>query len=190
MLQDTLANQLLAFPPWQEMLWGEEGVRALRLFQGAVEEVASFSDLTVLFEQNHCPIVDLKLTMVLQTSHLEGEMTPAPGDRRRKTKCQWLQVCKGPWVRLQAGTDLNVKTLGRLHVLRDVQAVASTHRAHEVCKRLFIPIEPLQLSRTQHTENSHSKHLNVSKHNVNLPSIATSAKTFNSVSVNLSLPIV
>lgn len=83
MLQDTLANQLLALPPRQEMLWGEEGVRALRLPQGAVE-VASFSDLTVLFEQDHCPVVDLKLAVVLQTSHLESENTPSPGDRRKK----------------------------------------------------------------------------------------------------------
>lgn len=127
---------------------GEEGVRAVRLPQGAVEEVASCSDLTVLFEQNHCPVVDLKLTMVLQTSHLEGEMTSSPGDRRRGKKD------RDPWVRLEAGTDLDVKTLGRLHVLRDVQAVASTHGAHEVCKRLFILIEPLQLSRTTHRKQS------------------------------------
>lgn len=106
-------------------------------------------------------------------------MTPSPGDRS-----------KGPWVRLEAGTDLDVKTLGRLHVLRDVQAVASTHRAHEVCKRLFILIEPLQLSRTQHTENSRLKHLDVSKHDVNPPSIATPAQTPNSAGVHLSLPIV
>lgn len=96
MLQDTLANQLLAFPPWQEVLWGEEGVRALRLPQGAMEEVASCSDLTVLFEQNHCPIVDLKFTMVLQTSHLEGEMTPSPGDRRRKKKVSGSKCAKAP----------------------------------------------------------------------------------------------
>lgn len=126
---------------------GEEGVRAVRLPQGAVEEVASCSDLTVLFEQNHCPVVDLKLTMVLQTSHLEGEMTSSPGDRRREKNDHG-------WVRLEAGTDLDVKTLGRLHVLRDVQAVASTHGAHEVRKRLFILIEPLQLSRTTHRKQS------------------------------------
>lgn len=62
---------------------GGGGVRALRLPLGAVKEVASCSDLAVLFEQNHCPVVDLKLTVVLQTSHLEGEMTSSPGDRRR-----------------------------------------------------------------------------------------------------------
>lgn len=65
---------------------GRGGVRALRLPQGAVKEVASCSDLAVLFEQNHCPVVDLKLTVVLQTSHLEGEMTSSPGDRRTKKR--------------------------------------------------------------------------------------------------------
>lgn len=83
MLQDTLTNQLLTFPPWQEMLWGEVGVRALCLPYRAVE-VASCSDLTVLFEQDNGPIVNLKLAMVLQTSHLEGDITSSPGDHWKK----------------------------------------------------------------------------------------------------------
>lgn len=85
MLQDTLTNQLLTFPPWQEMLWGEVGVRAWCLPYRAVEDAASCSDLTVLFEQDNCPVVNLKLAMVLQTSHLEGEMlTLSPGDHWKK----------------------------------------------------------------------------------------------------------
>lgn len=34
-LQDTLTNQLLTFPPWQEMLWREAGVRPLFTWVGS-----------------------------------------------------------------------------------------------------------------------------------------------------------
>lgn len=53
------------------------------------------------------------------------------------------------WSGAETRTDLNIETLRRLHVLRDVQAVASAHRPHEVGQRLFILVEPLQLARAQ-----------------------------------------
>lgn len=57
---------------------------------------------------------------------------------------------------VQLCADLYVKTLWRLHVLRDVQTLVSTHRAHEVRQRLFILTEPLQLETDAHVTTGSS----------------------------------
>lgn len=118
------------------------------MFTWVGSEVSSLhlAYLTVLFEQDHCPVVNLKLTVVLQTSHLRGE-TSSPGDHRKKYDD--VGRCVSSWSRAEACTNLNIETLWRLHVLCDVQAVTSTHRTHEVGQRLFILVEPLQLACTQ-----------------------------------------
>lgn len=79
-LQDTLTNQLLTFPPWQEVLWRETGAVYLSGHRKKSPPVLSY--LAVLFEQDYCPVVDLELAVVLQTSHLREEMT-SPSDQRK-----------------------------------------------------------------------------------------------------------
>lgn len=94
MLQDTLTNQLLTFPPWQEVLWRETG--AVYLSGHRKKSLPVLSYLAVLLEQDHCPVVDLELTVVLQTPHLRG------GDdvtQRSKEKSVARCVCVSWWSR-------------------------------------------------------------------------------------------
>lgn len=76
MLQNALTNQLLTFPPWQEVLQRDAGVRMTTSCVTTVEETAtSCTDLTVLLQQDHSPVIDLELAVILETPHLDNVMS-------------------------------------------------------------------------------------------------------------------
>lgn len=75
MLQNALTNQLLTFPPWQEVLQRDAGVRMTTSCMTSVQEAAtSCTDLTVFLQQDHCSVIDLELAMILETPHLDNVM--------------------------------------------------------------------------------------------------------------------
>lgn len=119
-LQDALANQLLAFPPWQEVLWRQraQNIRmTTSCFLTSSSALPSCPHLAVLLQQDHRAVVNLKLAVVLQTSHLwrgKGHVTAFNlGGPTGGGGCCW--------------SHLDVETLWWLHVLRDVQAFSSAH---------------------------------------------------------------
>lgn len=145
MFQDALTNQLLTFPPRQKMLWREAGVGPLWAWVTS----SHLSCLTWLFFLSRITVPSSISNSPWSFKHLTYRMRwHHPVIIGKKSDC--CQVCESTC------TNLNIETLWRLHVLRDVQAVTSTHRAHEVRQRLFILVEPLQLAKTQ------NHHLNIS----------------------------
>lgn len=150
-LKDTLTNQLLTFPPRQEMLWREAGVVFTWVGSRIISRLSCptwlffLSRITVPSSISNSPWSFKHLTCGVRWRHpvIRGKLW------------RGRQVCEGTWSRAEARTDLNIETLRRLRVLRDVQAVTSTHGTHEVGQRLFILVEPLQLARAQtQTESS------------------------------------
>lgn len=108
------------------------------------EEAASCPDLTVLLQKDDHTVVNLKLTVVLQTPHL-CDNTGSHDQFHTQTR----QLSSAAASR---GSHLDVEALWWLHVLRYVQTFVSSHRAHEGSQRLLILTEPRQLHTHRHQQ--------------------------------------
>lgn len=95
---------------------------------------ASCPDLAVLLQQDDRAVVNLKLTVVLQTPHL-CDSAGSCDQLHAQTRQPSGSAASGD-------SHLDVEALGWLHVLRDVQTFVSSHRAHEGRQRLLILTEP------------------------------------------------